>query len=154
MYDNMSGYGRRGSGTPCIDVKSGGIIMLNDQSGTNIKPRMYMKIFKSNYEHHAQIYTDSCYKLMHGFISLRKCKVEMDEDKAVIHITGTEFVTSHNEFKRKKSSLISFEAHNLSDAREWVKCLSPDADLPNATELSPCGTPVLHPRLRQRTVLD
>lgn len=134
LYHQLARYGRRGSEFQHIDVKSGEIVMLDDQSGNNLKPRMYMKIFKSDYEHHAQIYTDSGYTLMYGCISLRRCKVEMDEDKPVICITGTELVTST---KMKKASIMSFEAQSLSDAREWVKYLSPDKGLPAASELSP-----------------
>lgn len=114
-----------------IDVKSGAIYFIHD--GKNVKAgkhKVYLKVFKNIYEHHIQIYTDSEYKIMLGYLSLRKCRIQVTESTNLIYIVN------EKTDEQISNTGIVLEALTKQDLHEWVSCLTPNPSMADS-ELSP-----------------
>lgn len=126
-----------------IDLKSGAISILPKRKGASQMCKMYMKVFKNSYEHHAQIYTDARYASIDSVISLRNCQIEANEAEKTVTITSKTFL---------KKVLLKFEAENVADVREWLKSLTPSDTLGINSEFSPQQSPVLPAKTLKATL--
>jgi hypothetical protein len=122
------------SGSCEIDIKSGRIMLKQMSNGKRAKHSMFMKIFRNEYEHHAQLYTDSDYKFMYGYISMRKCKIYNSFEKNEIIICSSE--KKHSGGSNESKGLV-FEVEKIEDVSSWMDALTPDVDMPTVSELSP-----------------
>lgn len=114
---------RRGAEISNVHVKSGKIFIVQGTAGrTVLKCRLHMKIFKSDYQHHAYIYTDEECTFTFGFINLRKCSVELDEISKRLDISD---IKDSGNFCSDTNGGLSFEVASLTDAREWLEYLTP-----------------------------
>lgn len=109
----------RRRGATQIDVKTGDIFVILANEGRPMKSKMYMKVFKNAYEHHAQLFTDSDHKHPFGFISLSKCTLLVDEQARTISIAS----------KNTNLKGLLLEAKTLEDIHSWAESLSPNLDL-------------------------
>lgn len=113
-----------------IDIKSGKIFLIQSNDGKQVRHKIYMKVFRNTYEHHAQMYTDSDYKFMYGYVSMRTCKVT--------NTPGTNEITIHSDKMIEGSTRgLVFEVENHEDVAGWIDALRPNIDLPSVSELSP-----------------
>lgn len=115
-----------------IDVKTGVIfVIISIKDNKFTKSKMYMKVFKNSYEHHAQIFTDTEHRFTFGSFSLRNCRLVVDGDTRRISITNHNI--SGDEFM--------FEAETLTELQEWVESLTPNTELSMSSEYSPEPSP-------------
>ena len=121
------------TGSLQIDIKSGRIMLIQASNGKQVKHTMFMKIFRNEYEHHAQLYTDSDYRFMFGYISMRKCKIYTAVGSNEIVIYNSE---KHSACPESSQGLV-FEVEKYDQVFEWVEALTPDEELPKISDLSP-----------------
>jgi hypothetical protein len=109
---------RRDAISSRIDVNSGEIVVLLSTNDKTVKHRMYMKVFRSEEDHHAHIYSDSGFTKMHGYLRLTKCVVTVDERSNKITISAVKMSSPGDSFM--------FEAKSLQDTLEWKNSLMPN----------------------------
>lgn len=114
-----------------IDIKSGKIFLIQNYDKKQQKHKIYMKVFRNTYEHHAQMYSDSDYKFMYGYISMRSCKVSNKPGTNAIIISNNKKIMDS-----KTGNEFIFEVENSEDVSGWMEALTPN-DLPLHSELSP-----------------
>ncbi|KAL4235044.1 hypothetical protein ACF0H5_006682 [Mactra antiquata] len=119
-----------------IDVMTGEIYVVPEIENNNniIKSKMYMKVFKNAYEHHAQIYTDSEHRHTFGFLSLRNCCLRVNKEDRIICIVIK---------KDSGTTEFTFEAESQKDVDEWVTSLTPDKHLSLKSHYSPEPSPLI-----------
>lgn len=116
---------RRGAAYQNVHVKSGKLFIVQGTAGrTLLKQRLYMKVFKSDFQHCAYIYTDDECTFTFGYINLRKCSVELDEISNRLKIIDNKVANNCSSATGTKGGL-SFEVASLTDAREWLAALTP-----------------------------
>lgn len=114
-----------------IDIKSGEICLVLETNGEVVKHKMYMKIFKNSYEHHAQLYTDAEYTSLKYALSMRNCSIQVDEPKKriAVHVAdGSPNISNY-----------LFEVNSAEEILDWVKSLTPDPDLVKGSMFSPAS---------------
>lgn len=135
-------FGAKSKPTDKIDVKSGEIFLMQDKGGIKIKHKMYMKVFRNEYEHHAQIYTDAGFMYLNDVMSLRNCDVTVDKQLNRITITSENIaIRSVAAYKR-----VLLEANSQAETLEWEQSLTPSDGLQPCSEFSPQVSPMTSKR--------
>lgn len=131
------------NGSTEIDVKSGEIFIIQNlgRVGKTTRSKMYMTVFKNDYEHHAQIYTDSDHRFSFGNFSLRKCEVHANETERTLSINS-----------QHRNNGLFFEVKTTEEVRDWMKSLTPSADLSNfGSDFSPFPSPLVGKKVLKRS---
>lgn len=104
-----------------IPTMAGRIRIIHElNNGIIGKANWYMKVYRTENEHKAYVYTDVECTFCFGYMNMGKCNVESGENSNRVCITKRICQTGYN---RLSKGLI-FDTSNSLEARKWITCLS------------------------------
>lgn len=118
------------------EIKCGRLCLLQKHKGRSVRIQVFVRVYRSCFEHYLVLYRDQKYSLQSGYISLKNCLVDVTEDGKVTQIRVT-----LNDFE---GTGVQFETSSRQEADDWFQALqpqllssSPSSKIPMSPNLSP-----------------
>ena len=118
------------------EVKSGRLSLLQHHKGKSLKVQVFVRVYKSCFEHYAVLYKDQRFSLQSGYISLKNCIVNKNTEKSnQIRVTLNDF----------EGTGVVFETNSAQEAEIWLNALRPQilCSSPPKSSISPSLSPVI-----------
>lgn len=119
-----------------IEIKSGRLCLVQHHKGRKMKIQVFVRVYRSSFEHYVVIYKDQKYSLQSGYISLKNCIVDRASEKEhQVRVTLNDY----------EGTGVTFESNTRSEADEWHDALQPQilSSSPTSSAISPSLSPVI-----------
>lgn len=124
---------------PCgenLEIKSGRLCIVQMHKGKKMKVQVFVRVYRSSFEHYAVLYKDQKYSQSSGYISLKNCKVSKDTAKEhQVRVTLNDY----------EGTGVTFESNSANEAAQWLDALQPQiaSSSPPLCSMSPSLSPVI-----------
>lgn len=118
-------------------IKCGCLCLLKEHKGKKMRIPVFVRVYRSCFEHYAVLYKDQKYSLQSGYISLKNCiasSVTGGKDNQ-IRVTLNDF----------EGTGVEFECSSKREAEDWLDALQPQilSSSPTLSAISPSLSPVI-----------
>ncbi|KAL4230562.1 hypothetical protein ACF0H5_010942 [Mactra antiquata] len=123
-------------GSDGLEVKSGRLCLVQQHKGKKMKVQVFVRVYRSSYEHYAVLFRDQKYSLQSGYISLKNCIVDKSSEKEnQVRVTLNDF----------EGTGVTFESNSACEVDEWYEALQPQlsSSSPPLSSISPSLSPVI-----------
>lgn len=118
------------------EIKCGRLCLIQEHKGKKMRINMFVRVYRSCFEHYAVLYRDQKFSLQSGFIGLKNCTVSICTGKDnQIRVTLNDF----------EGTGVVFESQSKREVEEWVEALQPQilSSSPTLSSISPSLSPVI-----------
>lgn len=118
------------------EIKCGRLCVIQEHKGRKMKVHVFVRVYRSCFEHYAVLYKDQKYSLQSGFINLKNCTASLSTGKEnQIRVTLNDF----------EGTGVVFESHSNLEAEDWLDALQPQilSSSPTLSSISPNLSPVI-----------
>ncbi|KAH3829942.1 hypothetical protein DPMN_103173 [Dreissena polymorpha] len=118
------------------EIKSGRLCVIQEANGRKMKVQVFVRVYRSCFEHYVVMFKDSKLSLQCGFINLKNCVITKCTGK------DTQFRVTLNDFE---GTGVVFETSNRKETDEWQEVLQPViiSSSPTLSSISPNLSPVI-----------
>lgn len=119
-----------------LEVKSGRLCLVQQHKGRKMKVQVFVRVYKSSFEHYIVLYKDQKYSLQSGYISLKNCIVDRCSGKEhQVRVTLNDY----------EGTGVTFESNTCKEADEWHEALQSNilSSSPTSSAISPSLSPVI-----------
>ena len=117
-------------------IKCGRLCLIQEHKGKKMKIQVFVRVYRSCFEHYAVLYKDQKLSLQSGFISLKNCIASKCTGKDnQIRVTLNDF----------EGTGVVFESYNKAETEDWLEALQPMclSSSPTLSSISPSLSPVI-----------
>ena len=114
----------------------GRLCLIQKHKGRTLRVHVFVRVYRSSFEHYAVLYKDNKYSTQAGFINLKNCAINRCSSKDnQIQVTVNDM----------EGTSIVFESNTLNEAEQWVEALQPHiySLSPQKGSISPRLSPVI-----------
>lgn len=119
-----------------LEIKSGRLCLLQHHKGRKMKVQVFVRVYRSSFEHYVVLYKDQKFSVQTGYISLKNCIVDKSNNKEhQVRVTLNDF----------EGTGVTFESNTCKEADEWFEVLHPQflSSSPTLSSISPNLSPVI-----------
>ncbi|KAL3879071.1 hypothetical protein ACJMK2_031394 [Sinanodonta woodiana] len=110
------------------EVKSGSLCLIQQCGGITRKAHVFVRVYRSSFEHYAVICKDQKFSAQSGYMSLKNCTVCKCEDK------DNQLRVTLNNFE---GNGLIFECRTKLEVQDWIDALQPNRSI------SPLPLPII-----------
>ncbi|XP_053399712.1 uncharacterized protein LOC128557092 [Mercenaria mercenaria] len=119
-----------------LEIKSGRLCLVQQHKGRKLKVQVFVRVYRSSFEHYAVLFKDQKFSLQSGYISLKNCIVDKTNEKEhQVRVTLNDY----------EGTGVTFESNSCKEAEEWHDALQPQilSSSPTLSAISPSLSPVI-----------
>lgn len=119
-----------------LEIKSGRLSLVQMHKGRKMRIQVFVRVYRSSFEHYAVLFKDQKFSLQSGYISLKNCIVDkMSGKDHQVRVTLNDF----------EGTGVTFESNTCKEAEEWHEALQPQivSSSPTLSNITPSLSPVI-----------
>jgi hypothetical protein len=119
-----------------LEIKSGRLCLVQMHKGRKMRIQVFVRVYRSSFEHYAVLFKDQKFSLQSGYISLKNCIVDKTSGKEhQVRVTLNDF----------EGTGVTFESNTCKEADEWQEALQPQimSSSPTLSAIAPSLSPVI-----------
>lgn len=118
------------------EIKCGRLCLIQEHKGKKMKVQVFVRVYRSSFEHYIVLYRDSKYSVQSGYISLKNCMVHRCPGRE------TQVRVTLNDYE---GTGVVFESASRAEADAWQESLRSEMVpiSPPMSAISPSLSPVI-----------
>ena len=100
------------------EVKSGSLCLIQQCGGITRKAHVFVRVYRSSFQHYAVIYKDQKFSAQSGYMSLKNCTVcKCEHNNNQLRVTLNNF----------EGNGLIFECRTKLEVQDWIDALQPNS---------------------------
>ena len=118
------------------ETHCGRLCLVQKYKGRTLRMQVFVRVYRSSYEHYAVLYKDQKYSSQSGYINLKNCSISRCTDK------DNQLRVTLNDIE---GTGVVFESNTHKEAEQWAEALQPHiiSTSPPKGSITPNLSPVI-----------